>query len=128
MSNEIVKPNGVITSEQAKTMDRFFNARHEAMSNCIGQSDNRSSWWSLDDLRNFLTYAENQAEQLGYTMNGVRIYNAAHSENGLSTLFIAPTGCENNGNAKMMGSNDIPDCDLFNAGDFGEPPSKNYPQ
>ncbi len=129
MSKQIIKPRGVITSKDAEIMDQAFNERYAAMSKCIGKDDNRSSWWSLDDMRNFLDYAENQAKSLGYTMDGVRVYEGAHGEKGYTSMFIAPTGSKGTGGSRQAaGSGDIPGGDVLNAGSGGNPPSANYPQ
>lgn len=126
--SRFIKPSGVITSKEAQTMDQAFDERYAAMSKCIGKDDNRSSWWSLDDMRNFLNYAENQARELGYTMDGVRIYEGAHGEKGYTSMFIAPTGSKGTGGSRQAaGNGDIPDCDALNDGGNGNPPSANYP-
>jgi len=133
----IMKPTGVITPAQAKVLDTEFNSRHTLISDSIVlRSDNRSSWWSLDDMRNYLTYAENQTQGLGYTMNGVRIYLGAHptikGTVGYTTMFLVPTGDKTvpGGGSGFMaaGSKDILGGDGLNAGGPGDPPSANYPQ
>ncbi|WP_231850219.1 hypothetical protein [Winogradskyella sp. PG-2] len=56
------------------------------------RGDNRSSWWSIEDIQNYINYAENQAGELGYTMDGLRIYLGSYpnskGETGLTTLFL----------------------------------------
>ncbi|RSK40230.1 hypothetical protein [Mangrovimonas spongiae] len=136
---EIIKPKGVITSKEAKTLDAAFNSRHELISDSIvKRPDNRSSWYSLEDMRNYLDYAENQAKELGYTMDGVRIYLGAHANEGdqvgYTTMFLIPTGTKNleEGSSSplptLKGSGDISEGDGLNNGENGEPPSANYPQ
>ena len=89
-------------------------------------------------MRNYLDYAENQANELGYEMDGVRVYYAAYPENdesehaGQATMFIVPTGnvSDNakNGNMLRAGNGDIPGSDPLNDSNNGYPPEANYPQ
>ena len=51
-------PRGVITPAEAKTLDQAFDSRHQLISNSIvKRPDNRSSWYSLQDMRDYLDYA-----------------------------------------------------------------------
>jgi len=106
MVRAIVKPKGVITPAQAKVLNnKWSDTRENAMDSIISRisqgrikKDNRSSWWSLEDIKDYLANAENQAESLGYTMNGIRIYqgvyegNAPNGKADYATLFWVPTG------------------------------------
>lgn len=138
---DFIEPKGLITPAQATTLDRAFNSRHQLISDSIvGRPDNRSSWYSLSDVRDYLYYAENQAKDLGYTMNGIRIYLGAHNdtanENGYTTMFIVPTGNLVKSEANMNLFNfaigdsnpDIPGGDGLNDGGMGNPPGSNYSQ
>lgn len=90
-------------------------------------------------MRNYLDYAENQATELGYQMDGVRVYYAAYPENDLSenagnsTIFMMPTGDSlTNKNGEFLrpdsyGSVDIPGADGLNRGHDGMPPGQGYP-
>ena len=138
-SEAIVKPKGVITSAEAKTLDQAFNTRHELISDSIvKRPDNRSSWWSLEDMRDYLNYAEKESLELGYTMNGVRVYLGAYPTNkevGYTTMFMVPTGNLNVSEGGMSllnsrrGSNpDVPNAPGLNHGDGGNPPGANFPQ
>ena len=136
---EIIKPKGVISPKEAMTLDKAFDSRHRLISDSIvRRPDNRSSWYSLDDMRNYLTYAENQAKELGYTMDGVRVYLGAHKDVdsvvGYTTMFFIPTGYKNiaEGSSSFMTrppkGNDIDGGDGLDDGGEGDPPSANYPQ
>lgn len=135
------QPKGLITPAEASTLDKAFDTRHQLISTSIvGRPDNRSSWYSLSDVRDYLTYAENQAKDLGYTMNGIRVYLGAHadvgSEVGYTTMFLVPTGFSAKSeasmitlkNLKQLNNPDIPGGYGLNGGDPGQPPSANYPQ
>lgn len=136
---EAVAPSGVITPKEARILDQAFNTRHELISDSIVERpDNRSSWYSLEDMRGYLNYAENQAKGLGYTMDGVRVYLGAHAAEdsvpGYTTMFFIPTGSESTSEGSMLpfntraNSGDIPGGDGLNGGSNGHPPSSNYPQ
>ncbi len=137
----VTPPKGIITAEKAKELDQAFNSRHELISESIvKRPDNRSSWYSLEDMRNYLDYAENQTKDMGYTMDGIRVYLGAYPEDkdqaGYTTMFFVPTGykAKAQGNMTFLNLNrqiakpDVPGAPGFNEGDMGNPPSANYPQ
>ncbi len=139
LEEEIVKPKGLITPEEAKALDQAFNSRHTLISDSIVKKpDNRSSWYSLEDMRNYLKYAENQSRELGYTMNGVRIYLGAYPNTpkniGYTTMFLVPTGTKSISQGSMLnltlqdGGGDILGGNGLNNGSGGFPPNANYPQ
>lgn len=140
IAEDIIKPNGLITPSEAKTLDQAFNSRHQLISDSIvKRPDNRSSWYALEDMRNYLNYAENQAKDLGYTMDGVRVYLGAYpnvnDQIGFTTMFFIPTGYQTTSKGGMVLSNttmqkggDISGGYGLNIGSDGDPPSANYPQ
>lgn len=125
-------PKGIITSTEASKLDKAFDSRHTLIStNIVKRPDNRSSWWSLKDLEDFIAHAKNQAtNDLKYDLNGFRMYLGAHEvergQEGYTTIFMVPTG-EKSGSGKT-GNPDIPLADVFNKGDNGQPPQAHYPQ
>jgi hypothetical protein len=119
---------GLIPPEEAKKLSDAYAPRCELISKSIGKEDNRSSWWSLSDIRKYLDYAEKQARGLGYEMNGIRVYCGAHGEDGLSTSFIVPTTRLIDGKDGGGGNTDIPQGVGFNHGQHGDPPGAGYPQ
>ena len=134
-------PKGLITADEAKTLDMAYNLRHKLISDSIVTrkgGDNRSSWYGLDQVREYLNYAENEAKELNYTMDGVRIYLGAHpdqnGEAGYTTMFFIPTGKRNISKASLFnfsiqsGGNDIPGGGGLDHGNQGHPPDANYPQ
>ena len=137
----LVKPSGLITPAQAKALDANWTAtRKRAVDSAAGRPDNRSSWWSLEDIQNYLAYAENQADSLGYEMNGIRVYlgvypgNTPNGKADYTTMFMVPTGrkthSESNFNMLSLnmeaGNNNIPGGEGLNHGEPGEPPSSGY--
>ncbi|OBX21771.1 hypothetical protein ES675_07245 [Bizionia algoritergicola] len=133
-------PFGIISSERAQELNNNWTAsRASVIEAAIGKPDNRSVKFSLQDMRAYLDYAENQSQDLGYEMDGVRIYFAAYGENeangkaGQATVFLVPTGNKNISEASMIPftreeGGDIPGGDGLNMGGLGNPPGGNYPQ
>ncbi len=135
-------PQGTITPAEIKVLTQAYNPRYQAINDSIFRDvaggDNRSSWYSLEDLNAFLTLAEAQADSLGYTMDGIRIYPGAHPmEKGLpgySTYLIVPTGYKTVSEGALFyvqkggGSDDIDGGNGLNRGENGDPPGINYPQ
>lgn len=57
-------PKDLITADQTKTLDHAYNSRYKLISDSIerrSRGDNRSSWYGLGELRNYLIYAEKEA-------------------------------------------------------------------
>lgn len=138
---EIVEPKGLIKPNEARTLDQAYSLRHRIISDSLFSNtktgDNRSSWWSIEDIQNYINYAENQAGELGYTMDGLRVYLGAYpnakGETGLTTMFIIPTGTKNTSQGSVFpifqgGSGDIKGANGLNFGQSGYPPGANYPQ
>lgn len=134
-------PKGHITPDEAKKLDQAYNPRYKLISDSLVTregGDNRSSWYGLDQVRNYLNYAEREAEDLGYTMDGVRIYLGAHpdqnGEAGYTTMFFIPTGRSHKADASMLNlsmqsrGGDIPGGGGLDMGNMGDPPNANYPQ
>lgn len=135
-------PKGIVTPSEIKTLTQAYNARYDSISNIffrgVEGGDNRSSWYALDDLQNYLDIAQSQADTLGYTMDGVRLYLGAHPDAkgvpGYTTLLFVPTGNKRMSEGNMLyfnyqgGSPDIPGGSGLDRGSQGIPPGANYPQ
>ena len=134
-------PKGIISSKQASVLDKAYNLKHRIINDSLFKKstdggDNRSSWWAIEDIQNYINHAENQAGELGYTMDGLRVYLGsypdANGETGLTTMFFVPTGIENTSKGSLfsiqLGGGDIPGGDGLNLGHDGKPPGANYPQ
>ncbi|MGV6832140.1 MAG: hypothetical protein ACWA5P_11345 [bacterium] len=133
-SSDMVRPYGLISPDRMVELNQNWNTtRAQAIQGKLGIEDNQSVQFSLEELRNFLNYAEKEAQELGYEMDGVRIYFAAYSMSepgdkaGLATAFFAPTGVSlNDTEGKKKG--DIPGARGLNIGGQGNPPGADYPQ
>ena len=100
---KIVKPKGVITVEQAKALnDNWTIHRKPAVDSAAKKQgrkqDDRSTYWDLEEIENYLGYAKHYSDSLGYKMTGIRVYlgeygeNAGQTKKNLTTMFIVPTG------------------------------------
>ncbi len=100
---KIIKPVGLIKQETAKELNTNWTLyRKRAVDSAAEKQgrkeDDRSVWWRLNEIENYLSYSKNQADSLGYEMTGVRIYlgvygeNAGRTKKNLTTMFIVPTG------------------------------------
>jgi hypothetical protein len=136
-----IKIPGLITAKEAKILDQAFNLKHSIINDSLFKGsktgDNRSSWWAIEDIQNYINHAENQAGELGYSLDGLRVYLGSYpninGETGLTTMFFVPTGTLNTSQGGVLtlfqgGSGDIKGGDGLNIGQQGEPPSANYPQ
>lgn len=140
------KPPGVIPSSEAKILNNEWTAKRKAANDkAAGKTDNRSAWWSVEELQNYIDYAQNQTGQMGYTMDGLRVYlgvypgKAPDGKADYTTLFMVPTGkktgpssntiIRTDPDAEASGtSSDIEHADALNLGSNGHPPGSGYPQ
>ena len=116
-------PRGIISAEEAKKLsDNWTNLRARANNDAAGQPDNRSSWYSLDDMQNFLNYIKDNNKDV----NGVRFYlgvqTSKEDPKGMTTVFMVPTQEKDGKNIDIEGA------DGMDNGEIGDPPSANYPQ
>ncbi len=133
---EIVKPKGVISVKEAIALnDNWTRTRQAAVDSAAGKVDHRWTGWSLEDIRDYLDYAEKECSNLGYTMDGIQVYLGVYgdsqSENkaGYTTMFIAPTGTKSISkgsmspfNSKALASNPpVPPLNNGQGGDGGFP-------
>lgn len=141
---QVPTPKGIVSPSEIKTLTQAYNDRYDTITNTffkgVKGGDNRSSWYSIEDLENFLALAKQQAGELGYTMDGVRLYLGAHPTvdevPGYTTMLLVPTGYEkssegnmiNSGLQKGGGGNDIGGANGLDQGESGIPPNANYPQ
>lgn len=137
-----VSPKGLIKPAEAMALDRAFDIKHGIINDSLFKQsadggDNRSSWYSIDEIENYIIYAKDQAKDLGYTLDGLRVYLGSYPNEkdkaGLTTMFFIPTGTKNISKGSFLSafqnqSPDIPDADGLNRGSNGIPPGENYPQ
>lgn len=135
------KPYGLITPEKAKSLDQAYNERYKIINDSLFKDskseDNRSSWYKLEAIEQYLAYAKYEANNNGYTLDGLRLYLGAYpdtnGEKGLTTLFFIPTGSKTVSEGSIFslqggGGKDLIGSGGLNMGTQGQPPSVNYPQ
>ncbi|MFL1012689.1 hypothetical protein [Flavisericum labens] len=103
LDTKIVKPKGVISVEEAEELNnnwtKFRKAAVDSAAKKQGRNqDDRSVYWDLKDVKEYLAYAEHYSDSIGYKMTGIQVYlgvygkNAGQSKKDLTTMFMAPTG------------------------------------
>jgi len=133
------KPNNLITKERAIELCKAHDTKHAAISRAINAQDNRSTWYSLEELKEYIAYIEAQGREKGYNVEGIRFYVGSYPENdrvsgksNSTTIFLAPTGTKANQRKAMTvsqesSSPDITEIDPLNMGQTGWPPHASYP-
>lgn len=133
---KITKPKGVITPEQAKVLNDNWSRYRKAAVDSAAQKqgreiDNRSVWWSIEDIENYIAFSKKQTDSLKYNLTGMRVYlgvygkNAGQAKKNLTTMFLVPTVKKLNSKGSMIpfvfqedGAN-CEECDPLNAGHGG---------
>ena len=133
-------PSGIISPAKIKTMTQAYNERYklinDSLFNPLKIEDNRSSWFKLEVIEDYIAYAKQQAADNQKTMDGLRLYIGAHSTvdsiPGLTTLLFVPTGYDAKSKGSIFsfqgGGGDLTNSDGLNNGGHGKPPGANYPQ
>ncbi|AUC81239.1 hypothetical protein [Lacinutrix sp. Bg11-31] len=116
-------PKGIITAAEAQELnDNWTNLRARANQSAAGKPDNRSSWYSFDDMQNFLNLIKEENPKV----NGIRFYlgveTTKEDPKGLTTIFMVPTEDDKGKNK------DIPKAKGMDRGEEGEPVESGYPQ
>jgi len=137
---KVTKPEHAITKQRAMTLSRNYTARYDSISRIIGKKDNRSTRYSLKELKQYISYIEAEGTAKGYKVDGIRFYLGAYSKDDkdpkkqdYTTIFLVPTGKKighitkssappNINNPVITGINPL------NEGSAGDPPSAHYPQ
>jgi hypothetical protein len=131
---------GKITKEEAKELNQnFIKTRAKAIDSAIGKKDAISCWFSIEELKEYIDFVEQEGKAKGIAVNGLRIYFGAYAKNektpsksNLSTVFFIPTQSKKNSvpeNEFLASPNmDITEIDGLNDGQYGNPPSAAYPQ
>ncbi len=137
-------PKGLISPDKAKELNQqFVKTRSKDLNKIVKKEsgnpkkeDAISSWFSLEEIKNYIAYVESNAPDA----NGLRVYFGAYSntdkkqsKKDLSTVFFVPTQPKSGSLQKdgigdpEGGGTDIPDLNGLNDGTLGNPPSAEYP-
>jgi len=136
-------PNGLISPEEAKALNKqFVKSRSKELNKIVEKLDNKpnkkdaiSSWFSSEELKDYIAYVESKSRNV----NGLRVYFGAYGKktetkkSNISTVFFVPTepkvgACQKDGITNLVSSSDIEGVDGLNDGTLGDPPSAVYPQ
>ena len=138
-------PTGLISPEKAKELNQqFIKTRSSELNKIVEKLDSKpkkkdalSSWFSIEELKNYIAYVESKAPDA----NGLRVYFGAYGKKSVetkksntSTVFFVPTRLKPGSSQKDgigdpdEGGSDIDDLEGLNKGGLGDPPSGEYPQ
>ena len=137
-----------ITPKEAKELNQnFVKTRGKTLDKIVenetgkpSKKDAVSSWFSLDDLKEYIAYVETEGKAKNIRINGLRVYFGAYAKNikkankdALSTVFFVPTtpkvgSLQKDGVLDGDGGSDVDGIDGLNNGTTGQPPSATYPQ
>jgi hypothetical protein len=138
----------LITSEEAKELNQnFIKTRSKELDKIVEietgkpkKKDAISTWFSLDELKEYIAFVEAEGKLKNITVDGIRIYFGAYSKNdkkadkkALATVFLVPTqpkvgSLQKDGLAAVAQSSDVESMGGMNQGQTGYPPSAEYPQ
>ena len=136
-------PKGLISPERAQVLSDNYSPRHTIIDKALHIEDNRSVWFSIENLEKYIKYAKYESDQILKTensMNGIRIYLGAYPKKGevsekanLTTVFLVPTYDNSISKGSMipvpisLSSANVPGGSPLNEGALGEPPGSAYP-
>jgi hypothetical protein len=100
MENRYGKPTQLISKAAAKQLYlNYDKTRANVIEKAIGREDANATWYSLEELENYINYIKTTGKQKGYNVDGIRFYFGVYPDNekdqskaGLSTIFLVPTG------------------------------------
>ncbi|MGB5417529.1 hypothetical protein [Algibacter sp.] len=106
-------PKDTISVEQAKILsDNWGNNNPVEIDSLLevegSRKKTRSVYWSLDEVNEYLAYAQAKSDTLGYKMTGIRVYLGNYGKNpdpvkkNRNTMFIVPTGMKSTSKASSL--------------------------
>jgi len=132
------KPNGLISPSQAKALnEQFIKTRSKEMNKIVKkltgdkkEQDAYCTWFSIEELENYIAYTKEQATEKGKNLTGLNVYFGAYPTEGkhpkdsnLSTIFFAPTTETSKLDIADLSTESDTELDGLNAGTIGWPPS-----
>ncbi len=136
----------LIEPETAKRWNELYRtSRYNVINESLGltdeQLDNRSTWYSLEEIEQYIAYAKRRSHELGDNLTGFRLHLAVNPEVevvnnqgvnvGQTTIFIAPTKSTETGKAGFLNfyddhNEDNDDIEPLERGSAGDPPHDPY--
>ena len=133
-------PKDTISVAEAKILSNNWSNNNKIEIDSLlevqgSKKKNRSVWWSMEVINDYLKYAAEKSDTLGYKMTGIRVYlgnygnSRVPAKKNRNTMFIVPTGSKITSKASSLDVNisfkeyDIPAPPLNNGtgGDGGYP-------
>lgn len=140
-------PKQLIAQELAKDFNqRYINERSPIIEKSIKKIDATATWYSIEELENYLHYAKIEAKKSNKEINGIRFYFGVYPNDiaeykhkaGLTTIFLCPTMkrikvVENGSKMKSIQAQigleenvDVTEVKPLNFGSIGHPPKDEY--
>ena len=116
-----VVPKGIISPSQAQDLSDNWTTYRKAVNDSVAYKgeENRSSWYSIEDMEYYVNYAQDSLNA-----NGIRLYlgvNTTFGDGGLTTIFMVPT---QEGDTRSSPPKDISNADALDMGHNGIPPGQ----
>ena len=96
--SKVSPPDQVLSVEEANLLEQeYIDTRYRLINGSLNIRDTRDFWFSLDTLKKYIKYVEQEAGNKKLENLGIRIYFAAYPEDsnfpdpGKSTVFLVPT-------------------------------------
>jgi hypothetical protein len=138
----------LISAKEAKELNQnFIKTRGKALDKIVekergkpNEKDAISSWFSLEELKEFIAHVETEGKKNNINVDGIRIYFGAYAKTNkkvdkkaLSTVFLVPTqpsvgSLQKDGLEVAAKSTDIESMGGMNEGVICNPPNASYPQ
>lgn len=91
-------PTQTISFEEANRLEETYKqTRATILNDTLGYEDTREFWFSLDTLKKYISYVEQEGARMGKKGLGLRVYLGAYPtqsnypDSGYSTVFLVPT-------------------------------------
>ncbi|PCH77777.1 MAG: hypothetical protein COB98_02525 [Flavobacteriaceae bacterium] len=137
---DVSKPRGLISPSQARVLNKeFIKTRSKEMNKIVKkltndkkEQDVYSTWFSIEELENFIAYTKEKATEKGKKLTGLNVFLGAYGtdikhskKSDLSTVFFAPTTEINKLEGMELSTESDTELDGLNSGTIGWPP-KSY--
>jgi len=132
-------PQQTISAQEANLLEENFKqTRANVLNESLGFEDTRDFWFSIDTLKQYIAYVEQEGKRLDKSNLGIRIYFGAYPQQGnfpdpgFATVFLVPTAQESQDAPIQKGflpiqqptpNQNIDGIDPLNFGNGGRPPN-----
>ena len=95
---DVEAPQQSISIQEADRLEELYKeTRSGVLEQALGFEDTRDFWFSLDELKQYLAFVEQEAKKQGKNNLGIRVYLGAYPRQGnnpnpgYATVFFVPT-------------------------------------